>query len=103
MAIKFACECGKKLQARDDLGGRKMKCPTCQRVLTIPHDLEGEAAARHGVSNGPAARAHEAGSPVAASKAPFPPRQTPRSTAPAHVPEPQPVRPISSRPAPAPD
>src|SRR5262245_49226401 len=36
MAIRFACACGKKLQAPDDFGGRRMKCPKCQTVLTIP-------------------------------------------------------------------
>src|SRR5438128_11989683 len=40
MAIRFACACGKKLQARDDFGGMLMKCPACQRVLTIPAALE---------------------------------------------------------------
>src|SRR5438128_11852728 len=34
--IRFACTCGKKLQARDELSGRRMKCPQCQRVLSIP-------------------------------------------------------------------
>jgi DNA-directed RNA polymerase subunit M/transcription elongation factor TFIIS len=36
MAIPFTCPCGKKLQAKDDFAGRRMKCPSCQRVLNIP-------------------------------------------------------------------
>src|SRR5436189_6455180 len=36
MAIQFACPCGKPLQARDDFAGRKMRCPACGSVLTIP-------------------------------------------------------------------
>ena len=36
MAITFACECGKQMQAKDEFAGRRMKCPACQRVVTIP-------------------------------------------------------------------
>jgi hypothetical protein len=36
MAIHFSCECGKKLQAKDEFAGRRMKCPKCAQVLTIP-------------------------------------------------------------------
>ena len=36
MAITFACTCGKKLQAREEFAGRKMKCPKCGTVLQIP-------------------------------------------------------------------
>src|SRR5947208_3434030 len=97
MAIKFACTCGKKLQARDDLGGRRMKCPQCQRVLTIPHEMP--AAARHEAANGPAAPAapapaHEVKQPAAGIKAPLP-----KPPASPHLPE---APPRSTRPAPAP-
>jgi hypothetical protein len=36
MAITFSCACGKQMQAKDEFAGRRMKCPTCQRVVTIP-------------------------------------------------------------------
>ncbi len=36
MPIQFACACGKQLQAKDEFAGRKMRCPNCQEVLTIP-------------------------------------------------------------------
>src|SRR5262249_32988344 len=36
MAIHFACECGKKLAAREEFAGRQMKCPQCGRALAIP-------------------------------------------------------------------
>jgi hypothetical protein len=36
MAITFSCSCGKRLQAREELAGRRIKCPACQNVLTIP-------------------------------------------------------------------
>lgn len=37
MAIQFECECGKILKARDDLAGRKTRCPGCSKILDIPH------------------------------------------------------------------
>ena len=36
MAITFACDCGKSLRAKDDLAGKKTKCPGCGSILTIP-------------------------------------------------------------------
>jgi RsiW-degrading membrane proteinase PrsW (M82 family) len=36
MAISFVCECGKVLRARDEVAGKKAKCPQCGTVLLIP-------------------------------------------------------------------
>jgi RsiW-degrading membrane proteinase PrsW (M82 family) len=36
MAIAFTCECGKALRARDELAGKKTKCPQCGAILAIP-------------------------------------------------------------------
>ncbi|MBM4032347.1 MAG: DUF4352 domain-containing protein [Planctomycetes bacterium] len=36
MPIKFQCECGKALTAKDGSEGKRAKCPACQRVVTIP-------------------------------------------------------------------
>jgi hypothetical protein len=36
MPIPFTCECGKQLQAKEEFAGRRIKCPVCQRLLTIP-------------------------------------------------------------------
>src|SRR5262245_47210614 len=36
MAITVKCSCGKCLQARDDLAGKKARCPGCGSVLTLP-------------------------------------------------------------------
>lgn len=37
MAIEFHCNfCGKQVKAPDDAGGKKGKCPSCQKVLYIP-------------------------------------------------------------------
>ena len=34
--ITFACDCGKELRARDDLAGKKTRCPQCSAVLRVP-------------------------------------------------------------------
>jgi hypothetical protein len=36
MPIPVGCQCGKKFQAKDELAGKKVKCPGCGNVLTIP-------------------------------------------------------------------
>ncbi len=36
MSISIRCECGRKLQARDEFAGSRAECPTCGRTLTIP-------------------------------------------------------------------
>ncbi len=40
MPIPFGCDCGKKLQAKDEFAGRKMKCPDCGKLLAIPARAE---------------------------------------------------------------
>jgi hypothetical protein len=34
--IQFSCDCGRKLKVKDDLAGRKIKCPECAEVLRVP-------------------------------------------------------------------
>jgi DNA-directed RNA polymerase subunit RPC12/RpoP len=36
MPIPFHCDCGKKLQAKAEFAGKKLRCPGCGKVLTIP-------------------------------------------------------------------
>ena len=36
MPIKVACACGKKLAVKEELAGKKVKCPACQKLLSIP-------------------------------------------------------------------
>jgi hypothetical protein len=36
MAISFSCKCGKQLRTTDENAGKKVKCPVCGQVLTIP-------------------------------------------------------------------
>ncbi len=34
--IDFTCTCGFKSQAKDELAGKKVKCPNCGRVVILP-------------------------------------------------------------------
>jgi hypothetical protein len=34
--IRFACSCGKQLQVREDLAGKRVACPGCKQVLLVP-------------------------------------------------------------------
>lgn len=36
MAIQVLCACGKKLAAREELAGKRAKCPQCGKTLLIP-------------------------------------------------------------------
>jgi hypothetical protein len=36
MSIKFICGCGKHLRAREEMAGRRTKCPACGRPVGIP-------------------------------------------------------------------
>ncbi len=46
MPIKVACQCGKQFAAKDELAGKRVKCPQCSAVLTIPQATSGAAAPR---------------------------------------------------------
>src|SRR5215510_12255854 len=35
MPIQVACSCGKKLHVRDELAGKKIRCPVCGGVLAV--------------------------------------------------------------------
>jgi len=40
MAIRFKCECGKALSAREIYAGRKVRCPKCGKKVTVPEPDE---------------------------------------------------------------
>src|SRR5438874_10778897 len=40
MAIITPCACGKKLRTKDDFAGKRIKCPSCGTVLTVPQHAE---------------------------------------------------------------
>lgn len=37
MAFKMKCECGKVLTTKEENAGKRVKCPGCGRLLTVPH------------------------------------------------------------------
>ena len=39
MPLKIYCPCGQKLGVNDDLLGKHVRCPKCQRVLAAPQPL----------------------------------------------------------------
>jgi len=38
MTIQFRCDCGRQLKVKDELAGRRVKCPECSEVLTVPEE-----------------------------------------------------------------
>jgi hypothetical protein len=36
MAINVACQCGKAFRVKDEVAGKRVKCPACGRILDIP-------------------------------------------------------------------
>ena len=36
MAISLTCECGKKLAVKEELAGKRVKCPSCESLITVP-------------------------------------------------------------------
>src|SRR5947209_15052447 len=34
--VAFACECGKQLTARAEQAGKRVKCPACGSILSVP-------------------------------------------------------------------
>ena len=36
MPIEIYCACGKKLRARDESAGKKVKCPACGKSVPVP-------------------------------------------------------------------
>lgn len=36
MSISVACRCGKKYRVRDEMAGKRAKCPACGKVFTVP-------------------------------------------------------------------
>ena len=36
MALAITCACGKRLQVKESLAGKRIRCPACQEPLTVP-------------------------------------------------------------------
>jgi hypothetical protein len=45
MAITFQCSCGRTLRVKDELAGRRVRCPNCSSIVTASEsDLQYDAA-----------------------------------------------------------
>ena len=42
MTIKVQCGCGKSLQVKDELAGKRVRCPACKQAVGVPPALEPE-------------------------------------------------------------
>lgn len=87
MSLQFPCPCGRLLQVPEDLSGKRVRCPSCSRIVWAPAEQERVPEARL-VDSAQAAKSE----PVAASAPP--PAQPPK-------PESVPVAVCSASPAPA--
>src|SRR4051812_35870664 len=36
MPLAVTCDCGKRLQAKEEYAGRQVRCPACGTILTVP-------------------------------------------------------------------
>lgn len=41
MPIELSCDCGKQMRVKDELAGKRIRCPACKEALTVP-DAEEE-------------------------------------------------------------
>ncbi len=56
MSIRLQCSCGKALSVRDDLAGKAVKCPGCQKVLRVAAAGAGGAATSRPAATKPVAK-----------------------------------------------
>jgi hypothetical protein len=46
MAIRLTCDCGKELNVKDELDGKRIKCPDCRASLKVEADTPGTPAGK---------------------------------------------------------
>ncbi|MHB8866384.1 MAG: hypothetical protein ACYC6N_28700 [Pirellulaceae bacterium] len=51
MPIKVVCQCGQAFAAKDELAGKRVKCPKCAAILTIPSARSSQAGVGQNVSS----------------------------------------------------
>jgi len=42
MPIPIQCSCGRSMRIKDEMAGRKVRCPECKQVLAVPSSTENE-------------------------------------------------------------
>lgn len=40
MSLQFSCQCGRLLQVTPELSGKRVRCPSCQRIVWVPAEPE---------------------------------------------------------------
>ncbi|MBI3099807.1 MAG: zinc ribbon domain-containing protein [Planctomycetes bacterium] len=68
MPIAVSCACGKKLNVKDALAGKAIRCPGCQKVLKVPAGKPAPAAAGARPKTSGGAKPSPGAKPVAAKK-----------------------------------
>jgi hypothetical protein len=78
MPITFACDCGRKLRVAEEHAGKRIRCPGCSGVVTVPEDEVPvvEAVAADSVTTAPSKPPRQAIAPKPAP--PRPARKGPR-------------------------
>jgi len=46
--IKFTCTCGEPLRVKDELAGRRVRCPACRQAIEVPPTPVSRAPGRMG-------------------------------------------------------
>jgi RsiW-degrading membrane proteinase PrsW (M82 family) len=86
MSIVVSCSCGKRLRARDELAGKRAKCPGCGKALLVPPTAADPEQDLYDVVDAP--------TPVPSMPKPVAPPRPPIAAAPAYSP------PVAGRAAP---
>src|SRR6516162_1495257 len=56
MPVLVACNCGRQLRVKDDLVGKKVRCPVCQAIMAVSaKQPPGRGPAQPAIASGPPA------------------------------------------------
>lgn len=77
MAIVVTCTCGKRLAAKDEAAGKRVRCPACQQPVMIP--LPAEVPVVAAIVEAPPPVAPQHSEPVVATPVPEPAELAPRT------------------------
>src|SRR5260370_13938694 len=106
MPIQLTCNCGRALRVKDEFGGRKVRCPACGKVVSIPRpepvaDVDAEAFSLFSAEPPPTDPEPRAANAILSGEEFVPPARSPSGIRPSlakPVGLPRPARPTLSRP-----
>jgi hypothetical protein len=96
MPIPFVCDCGRSLRVKDELAGRKVRCPACAQPVAVPRPPSKEDAEDEALN---ILLEEEPGGEQAVTAKPVAPPPPVREEAIRPVPPPRPAAPPESKPA----